>query len=97
MYVIGNLSRLEYLDDAIVTDAQRVQSESHKSIYTQNEHGTNMQFVEKFTGGPAQFLNLFRYDRPKRSRASTKTKGDYRRSRAAAHSANVVSDSSSQS
>lgn len=90
MYVIGNLSRLDYLDDTIVTDAQRFQAETHKSVYTKHEHDTTPnQLVERFTG-----LNLFRYDRPTRSRPDAqKTSSKKRNSKT---KSKVATDSSSQ-
>lgn len=89
MYVVGNLLRLDYLDDAIVTDAQRVQAETHKSIYTENEHhGTANQFADKFTG-----LNLFRNDQSNRSRFEKPSAFGKRRNKA---KNKVATDSSSQ-
>lgn len=86
MYVIGNLLRLDYLDDAIVTDADRAQAETHKSVYTQNEHGPTNLLAEKLSG-----LNLFRCDRQLiRPRPETSGK---RRNKA---KSKIATDSSSQ-
>lgn len=88
MYVIGSLRRLDHLDDAIVTDAQRFQAETHKSVYTQSENGTSHQLVDKFHG-----LSLFRYDRPARSRLESQTNSSKRKNKV---KSKIATDSSSQ-
>lgn len=86
MFVISILSRLQYLDDTIVTDAQRIQSKTYKSAYSSN--GGPLKFVEKF--GSSTISNLFKYDKDQVAALS-----DYRSSPTTISTNTPTTDSSS--
>lgn len=59
MYVIGQLDRLEVLDDNKVTEEQRSNAKTHIGAYTMS--GGPLKFMERFAGA-SNLLTFFKYD-----------------------------------
>lgn len=69
MYVISVLPSLQYLDDSVITEAQRQQANSNKRAYALS--GGPLRFIEKF--GSTMFLNMFKNDREKNKQSMVTT------------------------
>lgn len=59
MYVIGSLSKLEYLDDVKITDCQRTMAKAHTRLSAWN--GSSISFGEQFLSGTSM-LTILKYD-----------------------------------
>lgn len=60
MYVVGNLPRLEYLDDVKITDAQRAIAKNHTDVYSING-GASIEYMEHFSSS-TNILTFLKYE-----------------------------------